>query len=1092
MKGTLMPSGYYRYPTIHENNVVFVCEDDLWTVPASGGLARRLTSGLGEVTYPVLSPDGQFIAYVGRDEGQADVYVMSATGGPTRRLTYLGGTWYRVVGWTPEGKILFASNGQQPHNALAHLYTVDLDSNPPEQLNVGPARTITYGPEGIVVIGRNTGNPAYWKRYRGGTAGKLWVDAEGDGQFRPLVDVKGNLESPNWIGGRLYFLSDHEGVGNLYSCLVTGGDIRRHTDHEDFYARSASSDGRRIVYHAGGDLYLFDPLTDEYSRIEIAFHSPQTQRNRKFVAAAKYIQSSALHPQGHSLALTARGKAFTLGNWEGAVRQHGQPDQSRYRLLTWLNDPERLIAVTDSQGEENFVILHTDGIGEPELFTDLDIGRVLSLAVNPKKDEIIFSNHRFELCWLDLSTKTLKVIDRGNSNRINGFDWSPDGEWVVYSASINLQITILKLWQVSTATSYPLTQPVLQDVAPAFDPQGKYIYFLSYRVFNPVYDHIQFDLNFPRAVKPYLITLQKDTPSPFVPEPRPLSGNNNTTKKKDEEKKETKEGDNEAKSEKTEEKKLQIDLEGIQNRMVAFPVEEGRYGRILGLKDGKVLYSVYPVEGAIQQTPIDPNTPGRGNLVLYTLDEQKEEVLFGGINGFALSRDVSTLLVRANNRLRVLKAGVKPENGGDTPGRKSGWVDLGRIKVSVLPGQEWRQMLREAWRLQRDHFWTPDMSQVNWVQVLERYLPLVDRVASRSEFSDLVWEMQGELGTSHTYEMGGDHRNPPHYAQGYLGADFVYDAAANHWRITHIVIGDGWDENSDSPLNRPGANIQVGDWLLAINGRKLSREYSVAAALVNQASQEVVLTLARDGEDKPRQLTVKTLRTEQPARYREWVERNRAYVHEKSAGKIGYVHIPNMMAWGYAEFHRGYLAEVVYEGLIVDVRYNGGGHVSPLILEKLARKRVGYDQPRWGQEPVPFPYESVLGPIVALTNEHAGSDGDIFSHCFKLMKLGPLVGKRTWGGVVGISPSHPLADGTLTTQPEYSFWFNDVAWGVENYGTDPDIEVENTPQDHAQGVDAQLNRAIQEALQALAQNPPARPQFGNRPSLALPKLPPRG
>lgn len=1087
-----MPSGYYRYPTLYQNMIVFVCEDDLWTVPASGGVARRLTSGLGEVSFPVMSRDGQLIAYVGREEGQADVYVMPAQGGPSRRLTHLGGTWYRVVGWTDEGKVIFASNGQQPHNALAHLYTVDLAGNAPELMNVGPARTITYGPEGIVVLGRNTGTPAYWKRYRGGTAGQIWVDAEGDGQFRPLVNVKGNLESPNWIGGRLYFISDHEGVGNLYSCLVTGGDVKRHTDHDTFYARNASSDGERIVYHAGGDLYLFDPATEQVNKIAVEFHSPQTQRNRKFVAAAKYLHSTTLHPQGHSLAVTTRGKAFTLGNWEGAAIQHNSPSEARYRLLTWLNDGERLIAVTDAQGEERFVILKADGSGEPELLPELDMGRPLRLAVNPKQDQLVFSNHRFELCWLDLTTHEMKVIDQGSSGRIAGFDWSPDGEWVVYSITINLKITILKLWQASTGMIHPITTPVLEDFAPAFDPQGKYIYFISHRVFNPVYDHIHFDMNFPKAARPYLITLQKDTPSPFMPEPKPLAGNNNTTKKKGEP---TASGnDNDKGDDKKEdevEKKIQIDLEGIENRIVAFPVEEGRYQRILGLKDNKVLYSIHEVEGALQQPAADPNAPGRGRLVLYNLEERKEETLMNSVTGFGLSRDASTLLVQSSQRLRVLKAGAKPENGGDVPGRKSGWIDLSRLKVPVLPGVEWRQMLREAWRLQRDHFWTPDMSQINWVQVLERYLPLVDRIASRSEFSDLMWEMQGELGTSHAYEMGGDYRSAPNYAQGYLGADFSYDEPTDSWRIKHIVRGDAWDEDGDSPLNRPGANIAEGDRIVAVNGQRLRREFSVAAALVNLADQEVVLTIARDGEETPRQVTVKTLRSEQPARYREWVERNRAYVHEKTAGRIGYVHIPNMVAWGYAEFHRGYLAELVRDGLIVDVRYNGGGHVSALILEKLARKRLGYNQPRWGQAPFPYPEDSLLGPIVALTNEFAGSDGDIFSHSFKMLKLGPLVGKRTWGGVVGISPSHALADGTMTTQPEYSFWFNDVAWGVENYGTDPDVEVDNTPQDYANRVDAQLNRAIAEIMRLMEQNPPVRPRLDNRPSLALPQLPSR-
>ncbi len=381
------------------------------------------------------------------------------------------------------------------------------------------------------------------------------------------------------------------------------------------------------------------------------------------------------------------------------------------------------------------------------------------------------------------------------------------------------------------------------------------------------------------------------------------------------------------------------------------------------------------------------------------------------------------------------------------------------------------------------------MSQVDWVAIHDRYLPLVDRVCSRSEFSDLMWEMQGELGTSHAYEFGGDYRPEPSYWQGHLGADFEYDSKMDAWQITHIYQGDAWEPAADSSLTKPGINIKVGDHLISVNGRKLSHSLSPAAALVNLAWNEVLLGVSGKDGSEPRSVTVKVLASETPARYREWVEANRQRVHQATGGRVGYVHIPDMMGKGYAEFHRGYLAEVDREGLVVDVRFNGGGHVSALILEKLARRRLGYDTSRWGQVPVPYPPESVLGPMVALTNEHAGSDGDIFSHGFKMMKLGPLIGKRTWGGVIGITPSHPLVDGTLTTQPEFSFWFSDVGWGVENYGTDPDIEVDITPQDYARGFDAQLERAIEEIQKLLEANPPGLPEFPQKPSRALPKLP---
>jgi tricorn protease len=1094
-----MGAGYYLFPTIAKENVVFVSEDDLWTVPAGGGITRRLTSNLAQVSRPFLSPDGRHLAFVGREEGQAEVYLMPGLGGQARRLTFMGGSLCHTAGWTSDGRIIFATNAAQPFPELLYLYTLSIDGGQPQQINVGLARAISYRPGGGVVIGRNTGDPARWKRYQGGTAGQIWIDERGDGEFRPLIELKGNLASPIWMGDRVYFISDHEGVGNLYSCQPSGEDLERHTHHTDFYARNATTDGKRIVYHAGADLYLFDPATEENVRIQVKFYSPQVQRNRKFVSAAKYLESWELHPKGQSLAITSRGKLFSFANWEGAVLQHGEPQGVRCRLPRWLNDGKRMLCVTDEGGEERFAIYHADGIKDRELLPELDIGRPVDIAVNPVNDQIAFSNHRYELLLLDLESKELKRIDQGKADRIAGFAWSPDGVWLAYSVSVSLHLAVLRIWNAGSEEIHPLTEPVLRDVAPAFDPDGKYLYFLSYRHFDPVYDNLHFDLNFPRGVKPYLITLQKDAPSPFVLLPKREA-------LKDEEKKDNEqanEGTQDAKEEQKDEvtdrsekekipevKSVQIDLEGIERRIVEFPVDEGRYGRVRGLKEGKVLFSHYPVEGALGEPFLRTEPPAKGSLWVYKFEQQEEQALIYGISDFDVSGDASTMIIRIGNHLRVLKAGTEPdEKAGGRPSRQSGWIDLNRVSVPVVPNAEWRQMFREAWRLQRDQFWAPDMSEVDWSAVHDRYLPLVDRVGSRAEFSDLMWEMQGELGTSHCYELGGDYRPEPSYQTGYLGADFDYDEQSGGWRITKIVRGDPWDEKADSSLNRPGVNLREGDRLVAVNGQSLDEDHPPTAALVNLAGKEVTLTVLAEGEESPHQVTVKTLPNEMPARYREWVEENRHYVHNATNGRVGYLHIPDMGARGYAEFHRGYLAEVDREGLIVDLRFNDGGHVSSLLLEKLARRRIGYDKQRWG-EPEPYPHESVLGPIVALTNEHAGSDGDIFSHGFKLMKLGPLLGKRTWGGVVGIWPRQALVDGAFTTQPEYSFWFEDVGWAVENYGTDPDIEVDNTPQDYARGVDVQLDRSIQEVLRLMEENPPRLPDFSQRPSRALPTLPP--
>jgi tricorn protease len=1072
--------GYYRFPAIYRDTLVFAADDDLWSVPASGGTARRLTANLSAIQHPYLSPDGKTLAFTAREEGHLEVSAVPAAGGPLRRMTYLGAT-SNVVGWSADGtRILFSSNAGQPFERVGAIHGVPAAGGLPERWPMGPAVSLSLGSGGRMAIGRHNNDPARWKRYRGGTAGEIWVDAQGSGEFRPLIRLDGNMGRPMWIGDRIYFLSDHEGFGNLYSCTPDGEDLARHTHHDDYFARFPNTDGARIVYHAGAELYLYNPAADSGRRVDIEYHSPRVQRQRKFVDAARYLEGYAPHPQGHSLAVTTRGKSFTLGNWEGAVIAQDDADDApvRHRLTRWLNDGKRVIAVSDRSGEERLEIHVPGAQGAPDVLGDLDIGNVYDIKVSPAGDKLLLSNHRHELLFVDLEGRTLQRIARSEFQPINGFDWSPDGKWAAFGFSTSLYSTMIKLWNRETRELHAATEPVLRDVEPAFDPDGRYLYFLGARELNPVYDNLQFELGFPRGMKPYLITLRADESSPFLPAPRPLDDAEPQKPQSD-----------------AEREPFRIDVDGIERRVLALPVAEGIFRQIAGIT-GKVLFTHVPAEGALDRDFMPGELEAKGTLDAYDFKSRKVESIAKGISDFRLSQDGKTLVYRAGRKLRALKAGQKVDDpaskGGDATdrkaaaGRESGWIDLARVKVSVDPGAEWQQMAREAWRLQREHFWTEDMSRVDWQAVWERYAPLIERIGTRAEFSDLMWEMQGELGTSHAYEMGGDYRTEPAYPQGFLGADFSYDHDADTFRIDRIVHGTAGEADADSPLGGPGAGISPGDKLLAINGRRVSATSPPGALLVHQAAAEVVLSVG-DSSGAMRDVRVKTLKSEFPARYREWVEHNRRAVHAASNGQIGYVHIPDMGPNGFAHFHRLYLVEAARDGLIVDVRFNSGGHVSQLLIEKLSRRPLGYDISRWGQ-PEPYPLHAVPGPVVALTNEWAGSDGDIFSHVFKLLSLGPLIGKRTWGGVIGISPRRSLADGAVTTQPEYSFWFKDVGWGVENYGTDPDIEVEMAPQDYAHGRDPQLDRAIAVALEKLAAEPVVRPGFGDRPNLAVPKL----
>jgi tricorn protease len=1069
-------AGYFRYPTIAGDTVVFVSEDDMWSVPADGGVAHRLTAGLSEESRPILSPDGSQLAFMSREEHHAEVWVMAAAGGPARRVTWLGANQSIPRLFLPDGRILFVSDAGEPFATQLHAYAISPDGGAPERLPYGPVREVAFGSDGGVVLGRNTADPARWKRYRGGTAGRLWIDLRGTGQFKPFLDLDGNLASPMWIGRRIYFISDHEGVGNIYSVRPDGRDVTRHTDHDRYYARFAVTDGRRVAYQHAAEVWLFDPEADEARLLEVDFRSPRVQRNRKFVPAEEFLSGYALHPEGHSLAIETRGKLFTLPLWEEAVRQHGRPDGVRYKQSRWTHDGASVVTVSGETGEDTIEVrsVTDDAVQRLE---GLDLGRVVAVAVSPAARQVAVVSHRRELFVVDLDAGRATLVDRSDCGHLSDPVWSPDGRWLAYSCALSRQTISLKLCEVGSGALHNLTPPQYRDLAPTFDPSGDYLWFLSYRRFDPVYDSVLFDLGFPKAARPYAMALRADLPSPFLPKRRGFGAGPPDDAPKDGPKQD---GPTE----------VRIDLDGIGERIMPFPVPDGRYSEIAGIP-GKVLFLSWPVEGSLggDFTKLQPDPAG--SLEVYDLAEQKHDPLVAGVSSFVLSQDGSTLVYAAGNRLRALKAGEKPaeHTEHEPPGRKSGWIDLGRVRVSVDPGQEWAQMLEEAWRLQRDHFWVADLSGVDWNEVRERYRPLVEKVATRVEFSDLMWEMQGELGTSHAYELGGDHRRPPPYALGFLGADLALDRRGR-WFFEHVVQGEAGDPDHDSPLRAPGVNVRDGDTLLAVGGRPVGRDVHPATLLVNQAGLAVELTVADRSGRKPRTVVVQTARDERAARYREWVNANRRRVHDETEGRVGYVHVPDMGPRGYAEFHRSYLSEVVHDALIVDVRFNGGGHVSSLLLEKLARRRIAYAVARWGL-PEPYPEESPAGPLVAITNEQAGSDGDIFTHSFKLLGLGPVVGKRTWGGVIGINPTYPLVDGSLTTQPEYSFWFADVGWGVENYGTDPDHDVDIRPQDHVEGRDPQMDKAIDLVMRALKRHRPVGPDVAKRPDLALPLLPPR-
>lgn len=1076
-------TGYLRFPTFGSDRLYFVAEDNLWEVPLEGGRAQRLTESRSELQLPRLSPCGQWLAVVAAEEGEQDVYCLSVEGGPLQRLTYVGNVLH-VDGWSPDGTMIrFCSAHRAVHgNADAELYEVARTGGPIRALGLGPARTLSLEPNGPgQVLGRNTLQNSRWKRYRGGMVGEVWVDPEGKGEFqRLLTEHPGNPVAPVWWQGRLFFVSDADRTGNLWSCLPEGSDLRQETQEQGFYLRQPAFGEGRVVYHRAGMLCRWEPGQSVGEPLSITLPSPQFHVQRKFVHGSEAWEDFALHPKGHSIALTVRGRLASMPLWELAVQQHGQRQGTRYRLPTYLADG-RLVALADeSQTQEELLLFGEEASVEPLQRIELPPGRIQSMFASPTQPALFFTTSRLELWYLHLEQATLTLLDASALREIEDVVCSPDGRWVAYSKHINTEQSAIFLCSVEQPEPRQVTDPVRYDFAPAFDPEGQWLYFLSSRTYQPIWDTVQIGASFARSMKPYLIALRKDLRSPFLEQPAPPG-------EKEEEEPEDREEEG---SEKRDEKKkkdepppLQIDWEGISQRIVEFPVSEGIYGQIFGLRK-RVLFTEFPLGRSREDSGPDKDK-SEGVLWGYDFEKQEAELLAQGLDYLTLTPSARTMAYACEDGLRVVEAGANLSEDDSSPEettRKTGWLDLDRLRFAVELRAEWSQMFHEAWRLQQEFFWDEAMSGVRWQEVAEQYRPLLNQVASRAELSDLIWEMQGELGTSHAYEYGGDYPPKRRYLLGRLGVDLAWEDASQRYVIQRLCVGDLWQPKAHSPLCEPGLDVRSGDHLCAIGGVPLDEQTSPGELLLHQAGQMVSLTLQRPGEEAPKTLVVRTLRSEQAARYRDWVEQNRQLVQSQTDGRVGYLHIPDMSTQGLAEFHRGFLAQVHLVGLILDVRFNAGGMVSPLILEKLAHRHLGYDVRRWGA-PESYPYHTLRGHLLALTNQFAGSDGDMFSYSFRELQLGPLLGKRTWGGVIGIDSRYQLVDGTTTTQPQYSIWFHKAGWNVENQGVTPDEIIEDAPQDYIAGRDVQLERAIQRMQQLLEEQPMEPVTFSARPRL---------
>ncbi|MGB6457462.1 MAG: PDZ domain-containing protein [Streptosporangiaceae bacterium] len=1063
---------YLRYPHVAHDLVTFAAEDDIWLASLSeaaggrGSRARRLTADRAPLLHPRLNPSATHVAWtstrdgtrsLGHRGGPKEAYAVPVDGGPVTRLTYWGDRFATVRGWVSDNEVLVLSRTGQHSSMKTWAFAVPL-SGPARRLDYGPAGDVAVR-DGAVLVGSALNNepaePADWKRYGGGAGGKIWYSPDGSRYKRIFADLGNNLVNPMFVGPRVVFLSDHEGTGALYSALPDGTDLRRHTDLSEYYARQATTDGQRVVYQRAGEIWLLESLDAEPVPLDIRLTGDRSGRAPYSVSAKSQLGSFALDSAGQVVVAEVRGTVHLLpGRHEAARALLAQPGV-RARLPVIIPGRDAVACASDNGGEDGLDVITGAGSAARRIGHG-EFGLILELVVAPDGRLAAVACADGRLLTVALAGEpAITEVARSTNEEVRGLAFSPDSSLLAWSQPWRPEpsgASQIRLARLADRTVTDVTPRRFNDTSPAFTLDGKYLTFLSNRAFDPVYDPHTLDLGFLPGVRPYLVTLLATTPSPFAPEltggPAESEGPGKVSA---------------AESTETEPQTVGLDVSGLSERIVPFPVRAGHYVKLRAVRGG-VVWLDLPRTGELSEALIGAaEEHPKTRLIRYDLAQRKRLVEAEGLDDYTVSADGARLAYQAGGSLEITPTG--------DPDGEAVSVDLDRIRVTVEPSAEWRQMYHETWRLMRDNFWRADMGGVDWTAMGDRYRPLLERIGCADDLHDVLRELQGETGTSHTGVLppaaGGD----PAMAQGLLGAD-VERTEDGTWRIARILPGESSVIDARSPLAAPGVAAARGDLIMAVDGRPVEPDLGPNALLVGKADRPVELTLRRDGTD--RRAVVVPLASEHATRYYDLVAQQRAAVREASGGRLGYLKLPDVMAAGWAEFHRDMYTEFPRDGLIVDLRDAQGGGTSQLVVEKLARRIIGWYESRYDQDPSSYPFEAPRGPIVAITDEYAMSGGDIVVQALKSYGIATVVGTRTWGGVIGCY-FNELVDGTLVTQPTSALWFADVGWSVENHGVDPDVEVPIAPHDWILGRDPQLDTAVRLALQALEQYRPVVP-----------------
>jgi tricorn protease len=1079
-----LPDGFYRYPTIGGGVIVFAAEGDLWKVPAIGGVALRLTAHEGEECFPKISPDGRLIAFTAQYEGNDDVYVMTISGGEPVRLT-----WHpapdQALGWTADGKVLFRSRRDTPNNDF-RSYKISPEGGLPEMIPLEPAAWVSFEPNGKLVAVQKIGLEFHnWKRYKGGEAEKIYVGTLDPLAFTEVTHYDGKNAFPMWSGdGRIYFVTDRWGRPNLASMNPDGSDVKRLTRFEDYDVRWPSMGDGKIVYQHKMDIWVYDLTTGDNHQVPIQLPSDRLQVREKFVDPITYLKAWALAKDGERIVLESRGDIFVARTKKkGLIRRITESSAARTKFPAFSPDGKKIAAWTEVNGEEQLLLHAADAAEAPKQVGKMPAGWHFAPAWSPDGKHLAWGDERYRLHVTDAASGQSAVVDHGEWE-ISHYVWSPDSRYLAYEVLQSNLFSQVRLWDQQSMKIHEATEPAFNASSPAWDPKGKYLYFFSDRFINPFLDKFEARFIVNDATLPCVLSLQADGKLPFAPrgDTDAEEAKDKKDKKKDSSDKKKASAGKKAKEKEEKIDPIRLDFDGLSGRFVQVPVAPANYSDLAAL-EGKLHWLKATNRGMMPYDGDDSEEEPGAELQTYDIEKEKLSTITAGVKAYAVSLDHKVLVYQTKDGFVRIEAGAIAAPKEDEA--KEAKLDLSGWSLSVNPREEWKQILHEAWRLQRDFFYDPKMHGVDWDGVWKQYGSLADRIGSRGDLADCLGEMFGELNVGHAYHGGGDIRSGKKIGTGLLAADLRYDAASGFWQIQKIYRGDFPMPEWTSPLSRADLHVNPGQWLVAIDGRPLVKDEDYLKRLANRAGQEVELSL----NDTPslknaRRIVVKTVKEDTRVRYADWVRENREYVDKKSQGQIGYIHLYDMQGRGLRQFARDYPPQWRKHGLIMDDRWNHGGDVAAMILAHLDRKILAVGGTRYGNVDT-VPSHAFSGYMACLINRQGGSDCETFALGFKDFKLGPVIGTRTWGGWVGIRGDKPLRDGGMITQPEFGGWDpRGSDWIIEGHGVDPDVELDLNADGLIHGHDVQLDYAIDHLMQEIVKNPrdlPPPPPIKPRP-----------